>query len=90
MIDKLTEIAKHRIFLFQWENLFITDFTFFNTQHYIINIVSMFAETKAVVGYETLEQINRDILPLGYKIEAIRGFSEPTKNNLQITLKPLK
>jgi hypothetical protein len=90
MIDQLTEIAKNRIFLFPWENLSITDFQFDNQQYFVINIVSMFGESKAVVSYESLTGINADILPLAYKIDSIRGFSAPCQNNIQITLKPIK
>jgi hypothetical protein len=90
MIDQLTEIAKHRIFLFQWENLSITDFQLDNKQYFVINLISTFGTLKASVSYESLTDINSDILPLGYKISSINGFSAPYNNNIQITLKPIK
>jgi hypothetical protein len=90
MIDKLTEIAKNRIFLFHWENLTITDFQLDNQQYFVINLISMFGELKASVSYESLTEINSDIQPLGYKISSINGYSATSHNNIQITLKPLK
>jgi len=51
MIDQLTEIAKHRIFLFQWENLSITDFQLDNKQYFVINLISTFGTLKASVSY---------------------------------------